>query len=99
LDDLKERNLLVQTFKKRHLPLSDGNDHFDGKLPCPPEWLVDKPTATTSTPSPTSSKKTKRPVKRKAEVKLEPNNNQPMAPVMFDKSTGTFSDIVDLSDV
>ena len=39
-DDFVSRNALAVTFKKRHLPLSDGKDHpeFGGLLEEPPEW-------------------------------------------------------------
>ena len=38
--DFIERKLLWTTFVKRHLPISDGEDHFGGMLKDPPSWTT-----------------------------------------------------------
>ena len=81
--DHAERNVLAQTFIKRHLPLCDGEDHFGGELKDPLEWTI--------TLSPV-----KRPRRRKTKVKVEPRTTKPTA-MKFDKTTGSLVPYVDLS--
>ena len=82
--DHSERNLLAQTFIKRHLPLCDGEDHFGGELKEPLEW------ATTFSPP------VKRPRRRNTKVKVEPGKEMPTA-MKFDKTTGSLKPYVDLT--
>lgn len=39
--DFVERKMLWETFCKRHLPKSDGEDHFGGELKDPPHWTTE----------------------------------------------------------
>ena len=82
--DHSERNLLAQTFIKRHLPLCDGEDHFGGELKEPLEW------ATTFSPP------VKRPRRRNTKVKVEPGKEMTTA-MKFDKTTGSLKPYVDLT--
>ena len=97
-DDFKERNAARVTFKKRHLPLSDGKDHpeFKGLLQQPAQWL--NPTATQP------EKNTKPPAKR---AKKEPNapkptqvnvNKAPPVVMMWDNEKNEMVPVVCIDD-
>ena len=83
--DHNERNKLAETFVTRHLPLSNGEDHFGGEIKDPPAW-------TTSSHQPV----TKRPRTRKTRVKVEPRAEVATA-MKFDKRRGALVPYVDLS--
>ena len=88
--DYVERNALAQTFIARHLPLSDGEDHFGGELKDPPEWGgYCVPSSTGKTNKSTGKKKSK------VTVKPEP---QPVpVPMKFDVTKGCLVPYIDLS--
>lgn len=79
--DFVERNKLAITFTKRHLPLSDGEDHFGGELKDPPQWTMPG----------TLPSKTKH-GKRHRKIKIEPRVRG-SAPKKFDPTTGTLIDL------
>ena len=86
--DYVERNAVAQTFIARHLPLSDGEDHFGGELKDPPQWggyVHCVPSSTTKTDTSTGKKKSK--------VKPEPQE----VPMKFDVTKGCLVPYVDLS--
>ena len=90
--DYYERNTLAQTFKVRHLPLSDGEDHFGGELKDPPQWntgvvQVSKPRRKGHCRKKGNNRKT-------TVVKSEPDSNVPMR---FDDKTGSLIPYIDLS--
>ena len=86
--DYVERNALAQTFIQRHLPLSDGEDHFGGELKDPPEWgghglcVLSKTTKTNKSTG-----------KKKSKVKPEPQE----VPMKFDVTKGCLVPYIDLS--
>lgn len=84
--DFVERQALAETFRARHLPLSDGGDHFGGGLKDPPQW-TEEPTIATS-----------KPLTKK--VKLEPRegaDSSSQTPMRFDAETGSLVPFVDLT--
>ena len=87
--DFVERKALAKTFIKRHLPLSDGEDHFGGELKDPPNWTTGR------------SVHSKEPKKRSSsavQVKVKPSDShRDSAPMKFDPKTGSLVPYVDLS--
>ena len=88
-EDYIQRKILQKTFVKRHLPLSDGLDHFNGKLkswPAVPPKVVKRQRKSSST--------RKKNVKVVVENEPEPQNASPMK---FDPTTGNFVPYVDVT--
>ena len=84
--DFVERQALAETFRERHLPLSDGEDHFGGGLKDPPQWSEEPTTVTV------------KPLRKK--VKVEPREgaaSSSQTPMRFDPSTGSLVPFVDLT--
>ena len=81
------------TFKTRHLPLSDGVDHFKGQLPDPPEWFDHDPRVKTRK----RKSSTKRISKAKKAKGARTNGDRAVVHKRFDKITGQFVELVDLS--
>ena len=95
VDDFEERNKLSLTFKNRHLPLSDGQDNFEGQLPIPVEWVDD------NSPPVVRRRKRKKQTStkgRSAKIKKETGvvHKKKTVPKKFDKNTGKFIEIIDL---
>ena len=82
--DFVERNVLAKTFTTRHLPLSDGEDHFGGELKNPPLW----------DDAGSIKNKTSRKNKTK-QVKVETVG--PALPMQFDPTTGSLVPFIDMS--
>ena len=82
--DFVQRDNLAVTFTKRHLPLADGEDHFQGRLKDPEEWS-EAAAAPPVAKSPVAKKKkgSTRGKKKPVKVKVEPT-----APRRFDSQTG-----------
>jgi len=95
--DFVERENLAVTFTTRHLPLSDGEDHFQGLLKDPEEWS-EASAAPPATPVPPTIKKRKRSTRgtgKKPPVKVKV---EPTPPRRFDSKTGQLVTIdVDLT--
>jgi len=92
--DFTERNLLASTFIARHLPLSDGNDHFGGELKDPPQWGSNAESVSApSKPKPVNRKRKKRKLKQ---VKPEPAHAEPV-PMRFDPVSQSLVPYIDLS--
>ena len=92
--DFVQRDNLAVTFNKRHLPLADGEDHFQGRLKDPEEWS-EAAAAPPVAISPVAKKKkgSTRGKKTPVKVKVEPT-----APRRFDSQTGRLVNIpVDLT--
>ena len=86
--DFVERENLAKTFVVRHLPNSDGEDHFGGLLKDPPEW-------DDSVGAPVRKKARKG---RSNKVKIEPQNYKTTAvPMEFDVDSGNLVPVIDLS--
>jgi hypothetical protein len=81
-----ERQALFTTFTRRHLPLSDGEDHFGGELEDPPEWGT-----------PELANKVPKRKKAVGKVKVEPNSTTFQGPMRFDPDEGRMVSYVDLS--
>lgn len=84
--DFVERENLMKTFVVRHLPKSDGDDHFGGLLKDPPEW-----DGSVGTPVQKKPKKGKH-----NKVKREPQNHGNV-PMRFDVEKGSLVPVIDLS--
>ena len=86
--DFVERQNLSTTFLVRHLPYSDGEDHFGGLLKDPPEWggVV-------------SPVKKKSRGGKPSKVKTEPQNQtkKQVVPMRFDVNKGSLVPVIDLS--
>ena len=90
--DFTERNLLASTFMARHMPLSDGNDHFGGELQDPPQWSSNAGSVHRKNSS----------SKKQEQVKPEPAQPAHMAhadpvPMRFDPQTQCLVPYIDLS--
>jgi hypothetical protein len=82
--DFVERKHLAETFIQRHLPLSDGEDHFGGELTDPPQWAA---------VSPALEKKAQKSSTRNTKVKVE----RSVRPLKFDASTGSLVPYIDMT--
>ena len=82
--DFVERDNLAVTFMNRHLPLSDGGDHFQGRLKDPELWTAGSP-APAASPKIKKTKRSSRAAgkKKNPKVKVEPTVHR-----RFDSETG-----------
>ena len=94
--DLQERNILHETYIKRHAHIWDSSDDpFDGHLEAP--WDRD---AGSDSDTPPVKKKARRNTHPRTKVKVEKTKEcSPMKPLMrFNRSTGTFIEYTDLTN-
>ena len=77
-----ERTAMAVTFRKRHYPLSDGIDHFQGQVEEPAQWSKKS----------NEVNETKKPMKKKikVEVQSKPATGTPKGVMVLDPETGEF---------
>ena len=93
--DFVERDNLAATFMARHLPLSDGGDHFQGLLKDPEQWTAASPAPAVVAPKIKKTTRSSRTVSKKKNVKVKV---EPTLPRRFDSQTGRLVSIpVDLT--
>jgi len=88
--DYTERDALAQTFTVRHLPLSDGDDHFGGEL-ADPNLRWGSPT---NTPTKQKRKRSKAGRVKAGRVKVEKGCES--TPQKYDRVKGCMVPIIDL---
>ena len=79
----KERQSMARTFRVRHFPVSDGNDHFEGLVPEPKCWSMKKT-------EPKCGKTCQKCTKKKPEEAEVPAKGESKGVMIMDPDTGEF---------